>query len=86
MVVTDGGTSRRSGTTTVTVCVTDVNDNGPMFVVPTVARSFDEDFEVGLELFRVSTTDGDNIGTASDGCPSEGINSTVMYTLVYVRE
>lgn len=77
---------RRSGTTTVTVCVTDINDNGPVFDQPTVSLPVMEDFDVELELFRVFTTDGDNIGTASD-CPSEGINSSVVYSLVFnVRE
>ena len=84
VVATDGGTEMRSGTTTVTVCVTDVNDNAPMFLDPTLARSVQEDYEVGVELYRVSTTDGDNIGTLSTSrCPSEGINSSVVYSLVF---
>lgn len=84
MVATDAGTSMRSGTTTVTVCVTDINDNAPVFSDPTLALSVPEDFEVEDELHRVSTMDGDNIGTSTTSqCPSEGINSSVVYSLVF---
>lgn len=84
VVATDGGIESKNGTTTVTVCVTDVNDNAPMFIDPTLAQSVQEDYGVGVELYRVSTTDRDNIGTLSTSqCPSEGINSSVVYSLVF---
>lgn len=84
MVATDGGTEMMSGTTTVTVCVTDINDNAPVFDDPTVALSVRENFGVRAELSRISTTDGDNIGVLSTSqCPSEGINSSVIYSLVF---
>lgn len=84
VVATDGGTPMRNGTATVTVCVSDINDNAPMFNDRTLALSIPEDFRVRDELSRVSTTDGDNIGVSTAfQCPSEGINSSVVYSLVF---
>ena len=64
--------------------MTDINDNGPVFrgdigIHTTVA----EDFMVGDEILVVTAMDADNI--MGDGsCPSEGINSTIHYSLLFV--
>ena len=84
MYVRDSGNPFLDQTTTLTICVTDINDNGPIFQGDIAIQiSVAENFTVNDEILVVTATDADNI--MGDGsCPSEGINSTIHYSLLFV--
>ncbi|XP_053377420.1 cadherin-23-like [Mercenaria mercenaria] len=56
----DGGTTSLSTTTTLTVILTDVNDNDPVFTNPDVSFSIDENQGVGTVVGTVAATDQDS--------------------------
>ncbi|CAK8682675.1 unnamed protein product [Clavelina lepadiformis] len=66
----------RSATTTLTVSVTDVNDNGPMFIRKPYIPAISEDSDIGFVVMRVHAKDTDlrdnarNIYTILEGADS----------------
>ena len=55
----DGGTPSGSGTTVVTVMVTDANDNAPVFTRPAYTTSVSEDLGLRSTVLRVTASDAD---------------------------
>ena len=67
---TDNGRTPRSGTATINVTVTDVNDNAPYFLQPTYSVTVLENATVGSEILAVSARDADS-----------GSNAILTYSL-----
>ena len=70
VVAFDGGNPARSGTATVTVVVTDANDNSPQFASPSYHVDIVENESILSAIVRVEATDLD-----------EGHNSQLVYSL-----
>ncbi|XP_035507317.1 protocadherin-8 isoform X2 [Scophthalmus maximus] len=68
LVATDGGNPRRSGSTRITVRVTDFNDNSPVFDQSSFSVSLPEDAPVGTVILSLHAVDAD-----------EGSNGEVVY-------
>ena len=69
----DRGTPRtRQDTTTISVTVTDVNDNAPIFRPDTYSVQLREDIPVGRDVIRVLATDADQFNTP---------NSIITYSI-----
>ncbi|XP_028992501.1 protocadherin-8 isoform X2 [Betta splendens] len=68
LVATDGGNPYRSGSTKVTIKVTDFNDNSPVFDQNSFSVSLPEDAPVGTVILDLNAVDAD-----------EGLNGEVVY-------
>lgn len=68
LVATDGGNPYRSGSTKITVKVTDFNDNSPVFDQNSFSVSLPEDAPVGTVILDLNAVDAD-----------EGLNGEVVY-------
>ncbi|KAJ8004607.1 hypothetical protein DPEC_G00138040 [Dallia pectoralis] len=68
LIATDGGSPRRSGSTRVTIQVTDYNDNRPVFDQNHFSVTLPEDAPVGFVLLDLNAVD-----------PDEGLNGEVVY-------
>ncbi|KAF7667668.1 hypothetical protein LDENG_00052160 [Lucifuga dentata] len=68
LVATDGGYPYRSGSTKITVKVTDFNDNSPIFDQNSFSVSLPEDAPVGTVILGLNAVDAD-----------EGLNAEVVY-------
>ncbi|KAM3862002.1 protocadherin-8 [Diretmus argenteus] len=68
LVATDGGDPRRSGSTKITIKVTDFNDNSPVFDQNSFSVSLPEDAVVGTVILDLNAVDAD-----------EGLNGDVTY-------
>ncbi|KAM9343857.1 protocadherin-8 [Pholidichthys leucotaenia] len=68
LVATDGGSPRRSGSTKITIKVTDFNDNSPVFDQNSFSVSLPEDAPVGTVILDLNAVDAD-----------EGLNGEVVY-------
>ncbi|XP_062258828.1 protocadherin-8 [Platichthys flesus] len=68
LVATDGGNPHRSGSTKITVRVTDFNDNSPVFDQNSFSVSLPEDAPVGTVILSLNAVDAD-----------EGSNGEVVY-------
>ncbi|XP_076860885.1 LOW QUALITY PROTEIN: cadherin EGF LAG seven-pass G-type receptor 1 [Brachyhypopomus gauderio] len=71
VTATDHGAPRRSGTSYLTVTVSDTNDHGPVFEQTKYRVTIRENVEVGFEVITVRATDED--------APS---NANMIYTIV----
>uniref|UniRef100_A0A3P9AWU2 Cadherin domain-containing protein n=1 Tax=Maylandia zebra TaxID=106582 RepID=A0A3P9AWU2_9CICH len=71
----DGGSPKRSGTTTVHVIVLDANDNAPVFSQPVYKASLPENSPLYTVVVKVAATDAD-----------EGLNGKVTYELSRISE
>ncbi|KAI3356273.1 hypothetical protein L3Q82_017518 [Scortum barcoo] len=68
LVATDGGSPRRSGSTKITIKVSDFNDNSPVFDQNSFSVSLPEDAPVGALILDLNAVDAD-----------EGLNGEVVY-------
>ncbi|KAK9537681.1 hypothetical protein VZT92_005276 [Zoarces viviparus] len=68
LVATDGGNPYRSGSTKITIKVTDFNDNSPVFDQNSFSVSLPEDALVGAVILDLNAVDAD-----------EGLNGEVVY-------
>lgn len=68
LVATDGGNPYRSGSTKITIKVTDFNDNSPVFDQNSFSVSLPEDAPVGTVILDLNAVDAD-----------EGLNGEVVY-------
>ncbi|XP_038149372.1 protocadherin-8 [Cyprinodon tularosa] len=68
LVAKDGGNPHRSGSTKITVRVTDFNDNSPVFDKNSFSVSLPEDAPVGTVILDLNAVDAD-----------EGLNGEVVY-------
>ncbi|XP_019118666.2 protocadherin-8 isoform X1 [Larimichthys crocea] len=68
LVATDGGNPYRSGSTKITIRVTDFNDNSPVFDQNSFSVSLPEDAPVGTVILDLNAVDAD-----------EGLNGEVVY-------
>ncbi|KAI9530254.1 hypothetical protein NQZ68_004271 [Dissostichus eleginoides] len=68
LVATDGGNPFRSGSTKITIKVTDFNDNSPVFDQNSFSVSLPEDAPVGAVILDLNAVDAD-----------EGLNGEVAY-------
>ncbi|KAM4608368.1 protocadherin-8 [Polymixia lowei] len=68
LVATDGGNPYRSGSTKITIKVTDFNDNSPIFDQNSFSVSLPEDAPVGTVILDLNANDAD-----------EGLNGEVVY-------
>ncbi|XP_040005017.1 protocadherin-8 isoform X2 [Xiphias gladius] len=68
LVATDGGNPCRSGSTKITIKVTDFNDNSPVFDQNSFSVSLPEDAPVGTVILDLNAVDAD-----------EGLNGEVVY-------
>ncbi|XP_041663627.1 protocadherin-8 [Cheilinus undulatus] len=68
LVATDGGNPSRSGSTKITIRVTDFNDNSPVFDQNSFSVSLPEDAQVGTVILDLNAVDAD-----------EGSNGEVVY-------
>ncbi|XP_028292858.1 protocadherin-8 [Gouania willdenowi] len=68
LVATDGGNPFRSGSTKITIKVTDFNDNSPVFDQNSFSVSLPEDAPVGTVILDLNAVDAD-----------EGLNGEVVY-------
>lgn len=68
LVATDGGNPHRSGSTKITIKVTDFNDNSPVFDQNSFSVSLPEDAPVGTVILDLNAVDAD-----------EGLNGEVLY-------
>lgn len=68
LVATDGGNPVRSGSTKITIRVTDFNDNSPVFDQNSFSVSLPEDAQVGTVILDLNAVDAD-----------EGSNGEVVY-------
>ncbi|XP_068602562.1 protocadherin-8 [Brachionichthys hirsutus] len=68
LVAADGGSPRRSGSTRITVKVTDFNDNSPVFDQNSFSVTLPEDAPVGTAILDLNAADAD-----------EGLNGEVVY-------
>ncbi|KAM8749513.1 protocadherin-8 [Acanthopagrus schlegelii] len=68
LVATDGGNPFRSGSTKITIKVTDFNDNSPVFDQNSFSVSLPEDAPVGAVILDLNAVDAD-----------EGLNGEVVY-------
>uniref|UniRef100_A0A1A8V7V3 Protocadherin-8 n=1 Tax=Nothobranchius furzeri TaxID=105023 RepID=A0A1A8V7V3_NOTFU len=68
LVATDGGNPYRSGSTKITIKVTDFNDNSPVFDKNSFSVSLPEDAPVGTVILDLNAVDAD-----------EGLNGEVVY-------
>lgn len=68
LVATDGGNPHRSGSTKITIKVTDFNDNSPVFDQNSFSVSLPEDAPVGTVILDLNAVDAD-----------EGLNGEVVY-------
>ncbi|KAM6979088.1 protocadherin-8 [Tautogolabrus adspersus] len=68
LVATDGGNPFRSGSTKITIRVTDFNDNSPVFDQNSFSVSLPEDAQVGTVILDLNAVDAD-----------EGSNGEVVY-------
>ena len=60
VMVSDRGIPPLSSSTTVTVAVTDVNDNSPVFIPDSVSVEWSEDIGIGSELYTARAVDPDS--------------------------
>lgn len=72
VVVTDKGTSANSASVTVSLTISDVNDNAPVFTSSSYSFSIEENVSTGSSAGRITATDADT-----------GANSALQYELVY---
>ena len=70
ITATDGGSPHTSNTTTVTIHLTDINDNIPVFSRTSYAQSVSESAPVNTSVLMVSAVDMD-----------DGVNGRIVYTL-----
>ncbi|XP_063862581.1 fat-like cadherin-related tumor suppressor homolog isoform X4 [Scylla paramamosain] len=70
IVATDGGTPPLSATALVNLTITDINDNAPVFTLPTYTATVREDALQGASVVQVSANDLDS-----------GVNSLVRYSI-----
>lgn len=68
LVATDGGNPHRSGSTKITIKVTDFNDNSPVFDQNSFSVSLPEDAPLGAVILDLNAVDAD-----------EGLNGEVVY-------
>lgn len=68
LVATDGGYPHRSGSTKITIRVTDFNDNSPLFDQNSFSVRLPEDAPVGTVILTLNAVD-----------PDEGLNGEVVY-------
>lgn len=68
LVATDGGNPYRSGSTKITIKVTDFNDNSPVFDQNSFSVTLPEDAPVGTVILDLNAVDAD-----------EGLNGEVVY-------
>ncbi|XP_041699680.2 protocadherin-8 [Coregonus clupeaformis] len=68
LIATDGGNPFRSGSTKITIQVTDFNDNRPVFDQNNFSVTLPEDAPVGFVLLDLNAVD-----------PDEGLNGEVVY-------
>lgn len=68
LVATDGGNPYRSGSTKITIKVTDFNDNSPVFDQNSFSVSLPEDAPVGTVILDLNAVDAD-----------DGLNGEVVY-------
>ncbi|XP_038862530.1 protocadherin-8-like [Salvelinus namaycush] len=68
LIATDGGNPFSSGSTTITIKVTDFNDNRPVFDQNNFSVTLPEDAPVGFVLLDLNAVD-----------PDEGLNGEVVY-------
>nr|XP_020452026.1 protocadherin-8-like isoform X2 [Monopterus albus] len=68
LVATDGGNPSRSGSTKITIRVTDFNDNSPVFDQNSFSVSLPEDAPIGTVILDLNAVDAD-----------EGLNGEVVY-------
>lgn len=68
LVATDGGSPHRSGSTKITIRVTDFNDNSPVFEQSSFSVSLPEDAPVGTVILDLDAEDAD-----------EGLNGEVVF-------
>lgn len=68
LVATDGGNPYRSGSTKITIRVTDFNDNSPVFDKNSFSVTLPEDAPVGTVILDLNAVDAD-----------EGLNGEVVY-------
>ncbi|XP_066524884.1 protocadherin alpha-3-like [Hoplias malabaricus] len=66
----DGGTPPKSGALNITVSVSDINDNRPVFTQETYTVTLNENAPIGTVVATVNASDAD-----------EGINGELVYTL-----
>ncbi|XP_078678305.1 protocadherin Fat 4-like [Branchiostoma floridae x Branchiostoma belcheri] len=71
LAIDDGGTSSLTGTTTVTVTITDVNDNTPVFGQSLYTVDLAETTAAGSAVVTVAATDAD-----------DGTNAAITYSIV----
>ncbi|KAL8603171.1 hypothetical protein ACOMHN_032617 [Nucella lapillus] len=69
VVVTDGGYPQKTGSLTVNITVTDINDNRPIFVRSSYNVSVEENVTPNIPVLQVSATDLD-----------QGLNGRVTYS------
>ena len=67
----DGGTPSLSATANVTINITDVNDNSPVFTQPQFTVNFSEVTEISSVIFTAIASDADS-----------GINANISYSIV----
>ncbi|KAK8746436.1 hypothetical protein OTU49_017016, partial [Cherax quadricarinatus] len=70
VVATDGGTPPLSATALVNLTITDVNDNAPVFTLPSYTATVREDALQGASVIQISASDID-----------AGVNSLVRYSI-----
>lgn len=70
VVATDGGTPPLSATSLVNVTITDVNDNTPVFSMPSYTAAVREDALRGSSVIQISASDADS-----------GVNSLIRYSI-----
>ncbi|XP_064099968.1 fat-like cadherin-related tumor suppressor homolog isoform X2 [Macrobrachium nipponense] len=70
VIATDGGTPPLSSTALVNLTLTDVNDNAPIFTLPSYTAAVREDALQGASVIQISASDVD-----------AGINSLVRYSI-----
>ncbi|XP_047456102.1 protocadherin-8 [Mugil cephalus] len=68
LIATDGGNPHRSGSTKITIRVSDFNDNSPVFDQNSFSVSLPEDAPVGTVILDLNAVDAD-----------EGLNGEVVY-------
>nr|DAA06597.1 TPA_inf: protocadherin gamma b1 isoform [Anolis carolinensis] len=71
----DGGESKKTGTATILVTVTDINDNTPVFSQASYKGSLKENSPIGMSILQVKASDSD-----------EGSNADITYTIIKIQD
>lgn len=82
----DGGAQPKTGTLTVNIVVTDINDNRPVFNPETYNTTIDEDISPGNEIVTVTATDRDIGENARLSYSIMKMEPPEISSLIYIEE